>query len=135
MSKNIPQMRNAAKAFLSAANRCEQPIPLGNNQFQMLLVPTITSYAFSAELFLKHLLAKSSIEYQGTHALEKLFKLLPNDLKNNISSNFQPDDSFDDRLISISNSFVDWRYFYEKESLSSDLDFLRSFAHALSKQD
>ena len=72
--------------------------------------------------------------------LDKLFEIYPSDLKNDIYKRFNTSFQinhidFDKKLKSISNVFVDWRYFvFNNKSLTIDNVFLVNFCISLRKQ-
>lgn len=91
------------------------------------LVPFIVNGAFTIELFLKCLLQKSGKTWPKTHTLITLFHRLPKELKDKISKysiqntniNYEGLDKslkFIKYLEVVNKSFVEWRYFYEKNN-------------------
>lgn len=105
----------------------------------MLFFPVATNLAFACELFLKSMLP------DGTHGhnLRELFSQLDNNLQNAIKkftiSTMQKRDkkkvySNADFVNYISNnemSFVEWRYFYENNAKTFNLEFMKCFCEAL----
>lgn len=90
---------------------------------------------FAIEIGLKCILVKNAKITSG-HALQDLFNGIPVDLKNEIRSSVcssinisSPE--FDSLLLKNSKVFVDWRYFYEKDNLDSDIEFLRHLLDSL----
>ena len=124
-------INQTAKAYLLAAERCEEQRRLKNNQVQWLLVPAVTNSAFSAELYLKGLLDFEGVSKKG-HKLEELFNEISDKLKNQIISltslNSQ---DFQNNLKKISNAFVEWRYLYEKDDIQIIWCFLQKFSNAV----
>ena len=106
----------------------------GNIIDKMSVLPAIVNTAFACELYLKSLLKNTT-----GHKLEDLFNaqddivkqfVKETIIKNNLS---YTDTLFEEKLKNISNSFVNWRYFYEtdKSGNTIDIDFLKTFANAL----
>ncbi len=99
------------------------------------LIPSLVMLSFSIELNLKLLLfQKTGIDNQG-HNIKGLFDKLPSDVKSKIASEvasqigIAPED-FKTLLQKNSDTFVDWRYFYE-DSPEVDYGFLKIFAAVL----
>ena len=106
-----------------------------------LVIPAMVNGAFACELFLKSLFTK---EVHG-HKLDELLTKLEKEDKAtydlivyrcisnlNVSNNKYDKVSFMNELNTISNSFVEIRYFYEATSSKSyNLDFIRVFVGVL----
>lgn len=117
-----------ANSFLLAADRAFEQRSLGSNQFQMLVVPAVVSTAFAIELFFKGIITIEKGNATG-HDLSKLFDCLSNQSQDALVARLKLDRTvFSIKLKAISNVFVEWRYIYESESASLDLDFIRKLS-------
>ena len=91
--------------------------------------PFVVNAAFACEMYLKMMLRLHD-KQKNTHNLIALFKLLPNKLKDQINKITKQKEGdfrleshlFKDQLKTISNAFVDWRYIYEQEEASININ-------------
>ena len=61
--------------------------------------------------------------------------MLPTEIRNRIQQEIEGyDECFDTLLEANKSTFVEWRYFYEKDNLSVNLDFLRKFSSAVNNE-
>lgn len=110
-----------------------------NEQINEYTIPSIVNGAFASELALKYILSVEKINYKKTHLLHELFNLLPQSKKTNIwnvlKKNYPmySDEQLKLLVISISNSFEDFRYFYEHD-LVIDWYFCKVFFNAIFEQ-
>lgn len=99
--------------------------------------PLAVNLAFGCELYLKALLAINSINSKRLHRLDDLFELLPTELQNDINSRLverypEENDAFGRKMIEVvANSFIEWRYCYEYNSLSCKNAYLTALADTL----
>lgn len=114
-----------AKSFYLAAERC-----LEFRENKILLIPSIVNCAFACELYIKCILNKSNINFGKQHSLEKLFALLPENTKNKVVKNIA-DEDFNKNLQNISNTFIEWRYLYERDTATCEINFLMNFTKIL----
>lgn len=128
---NVKQMLGTARAFLKAANKCNEPSYKEIGWAHPLLVPIVVNISFACELFLKTLLKINDLPLIGGHDLSKLFCSLPKTIQNEIIGS---DDGkeFAFHLKQNSCLFEEWRYIYECQLGSINLDFLFSFAEKMS---
>lgn len=95
----------------------------------------IVNAAFSCELALKGILCCKGKKVTK-HLLNELFDMLEEKDKNEIINRMpnycrnNKKEEFKNALFEISNNFVDWRYFYEKNQ-STNLLFLRDLSKVL----
>ncbi|GIP53241.1 hypothetical protein [Paenibacillus vini] len=112
--------------------------------YSAYFVPAITTAAFSCELALKNIIEKEIGKSKSGHDLNKLFSQLKQDTQRiiidrtvsayNLKSKILKvtsvisESDFINLLLNHKDTFAIWRYFYEKDKLSSlDLDFLEAF--------
>ena len=133
MGKTYDDIRLGAVTFANAAHTldiiCKAGVEykenkIGEKLFSQHVIPQITLMAFSCELALKSLMSKNKKSFKSIHNLSKLYKLIANNDKFHISrrviekmKNYNSDydnQCFLDNLEETANTFVDWRYFYEK---------------------
>lgn len=123
------------ETFFEAAERCfgekngdTFTIIKGTNQgieMLQLSAPTVVNAAFACELFFKSLLMKLGIGFpkgRNGHNLFELYKLLPNDIQNNIIKNCfcgGVKSDFENFLNNHAEDFVSIRYFVENEGFSN----------------
>ena len=128
---NVVDVVNTAKSFDLAADRCSEPRPLPQNQFEMLAVPAIVCRAFAAEVGLKALLLHTGGAARG-HDLHALFGQLRRTIRDSlIAATGLPSAAFDRELSSVANAFVEWRYVFETARAAINLNFLTSFSKAV----
>ena len=102
------------------------------------LIPIIVNYAFSDELALKYILTKNKIDFEKKHNLMDLFLLLPNNIItyfiSNISTMLKNNKEYVlSELSSISNSFIEWRYFYEGKTKKTNIQVLSRLSYLLNQ--
>jgi hypothetical protein len=98
---------------------------------QWLPVPSLVCYAFSAEVGLKALaLFEGRTDLWG-HDLKTLFLMLSPGLQAQLIADAGPADSFDTDLGLVRGVFDQWRYFYERGQVDTDLGFLQRFTTAI----
>ena len=123
--------KKAADSFWLAAARNMEQRRINPKQFQMLLIPGVVCSAFSIELGIKAMLLPAG-KPPKTHNLTKLFELLPQAIQDQVVAVCgRPRDAFDTALSSIANAFEEWRYVYDIDKPSVDIDFLTSLADAI----
>lgn len=128
MAYDPQKIINTANSFLLAADRASEPRPLGPGQFQMLLVPAIVSNAFAIELYFKAIITSESGSAKG-HDLSALFKKISATAQAKLVASIPTSLTvFEQKLRDISSVFVDWRYIYEQDSASLDIEFLNKLA-------
>jgi len=128
MAFDPTRIQFSARNFFLGARRCFEQRNLPDGKFEMPLQAAVVCLAFGVELGLKSLLASEQKKATG-HKLLALFNKLSTELQEVIAANLSL--SLHDtrqKVGAISSVFEDWRYVYEKEELTLDLEFLRSFA-------
>ena len=121
---------NTANSFLLAADRALEQRPVEHGQFQMLFVPAIMSTAFAVELYFKSIATLENGNARG-HDLSVLFECLSPKSQATLIASFPIDTSaFKQKLKSISDAFVEWRYIFEQQSANLDFQFLKELAQA-----
>ena len=93
----------------------------------------VTNGVLAAELALKALTLKETGTFDCIHDLDKLFYALPEEHREALSSlikakSCQNDATLKKNLETISNFFVDWRYFFQFEAIGFS-NFLPEFIH------
>ena len=139
------RMFKQACAFSDCARCCEiEPNNIIEYRFNSHTVSGIVNSAFSCEVFIKTLLVIHGVSVNNMrgkkacdgHNLKKLWKLFKEkdyetaslvELKMQEIFNSNDKNMFDELLDSISNAFEYWRYIYEKNSGSININFLRFF--------
>ena len=133
MREEARKFSRFARVFLIASNRCQEQRLLPNGQFEMPLIPAIVCMAFSVELNFKAIIKAQSDDAKG-HRLDKLYaKIAEPEHSSIIKEIGLSDKEFRKKLSEVGNAFVDWRYAYEQESISLDVDFLRRLSEAAQK--
>ncbi|WP_155245009.1 hypothetical protein [Enterocloster clostridioformis] len=122
--------KTGAKEYLGIINN-----PNGGAEEAMAAIPAIVNLSFSIELFLKSL----KPDLRG-HKIKELFDSQDDDTKivikrlvvsacNEVDSNYDENDFVDD-VVKMSDSFVEWRYFFEA-SRNARILFIYNFASIL----
>jgi hypothetical protein len=102
-------------------------------------IPAIVLLGLSIELTLKLIIKQKLKKEFRIHELDKLFKKLPDEIKDSIILNVTSDlkiseSDFNDKLKENDLVFVNWRYFYEKETPNyAGIEFLKSLHNYLKK--
>ena len=130
-------IRDQAKAFAIAAERCNEERPSGPDKIEWLPFPAITLWAFSIELGIKALLATEEKAAHG-HNLEKLFCELSPETQGQLRNRWreisgQPVLCFDSSLRECANDFKRFRYLYEIMNKPLQFDVQIPFLQSLSK--
>ena len=124
---------NNASSFFMAAERCLEKRLLSTGEFHMPIVPAIVCAAFSTELFLKSILLKEGIAAKG-HELLKLHNKLSESSRNYLAAETSlTEHDLRQNVGSISSTFVDWRYIYEKQYAKVNSEFLLKYCEVLKK--
>lgn len=120
----------------------EQAPEAGLKVLGQTMIPAISLKAFSCELALKALIAKSGKEVTRDHELDKLYGMLDTVDKNAISQAViqtikKQNKAYDEAkffvdLSQAAKTFVEWRYFYE-EGVTADLGFINALFEELLK--
>lgn len=143
----LKAMSNAANSYFSAYVRCMEQRIIDSKTFQWLPIPAITCIALSCEIYLKVLLLCFDTSYPDgfknddlkklfgsvtkAHDLEKLFKLLSEEVRDNIKSSYKNSSEFDKELSNIKAYFATSRYLYEKEKANFNFPFIEWFNQKL----
>lgn len=102
-------------------------------------IPSTVNFCLSAEIILKVLISQNNLEFRKTHKLFDLFRSLPGALQTGVYECYKMIDpiektSFEDRINSVSNAFVEWRYYGVNEwngSKNLPFDFAYRFSTIL----
>lgn len=135
-------MRAAAHSFHSASvllqdgtNILASKVLEKGVDIRSSLISSALLYALSSEISLKTLAKREGIRIEKQHDLKNLFDLLPEETKNRIKESVEGyDENFDTLLEANKKTFIEWRYFYEKDNLNVDLDFVRKFSLAANNE-
>lgn len=134
MMKNIG-LAFEAKSFYNAFLNLQKID--SNSPAPYFYLPAIVNGAFSIELAIKSILTENGIKYGKEHNLLELFLLLPDRYRYEFwmffyqkAPQYQDANEWCNELILISDSFVDYRYCFEKQTPAFDLDFFTAFAYA-----
>jgi hypothetical protein len=126
--------RGQSRAFMLAAQRCNEHRTLPSGILQFLFVPSLVNYAFSIEVGLKALALQESGNADRGHDLKKLVDALSPALRDQIVRDAQsryPGSRFDSDIELVRDVFEVWRYVYERGIRDTDLGFLQRFAVAV----
>lgn len=102
-------------------------------------IPWIVNGAFACEVGMKCILQQNKIEFDKVHLLHELFNLLPDKHKAEIEKELcekYPSytmEQLNQEVLLLSNSFCNFRYFYEK-TLTINLFLFRAWCMAIYKQ-
>ena len=132
-----------ANDFYEAYIRCTEGKnieTIGNTTIlHVVNVPAIVNGSFAIELYLKSMIEKKNIK---DHNLYFLFNCLDESMKSKIIREIEPQLinerlKFDEALMKISDSFIYWRYIYEKDNfgigLNITLKLLNIFIEVIKK--
>lgn len=94
------------------------------NELPYLCLPKIVNGSLACEIALKYFLLKENGAISQIHRLDELFDALPLNHKKVLLEKIyktlgQNKEMFDENIKRIANSFIDWRYAYEREVVSS----------------
>lgn len=115
MTVDMQRQLDTASAFFLAGERCSLELRFGGYGFHSVSAPTIVNYAFAVELALKLIHSLAFGESAKGHDLEKLFGLLPEEIRGNLLH-------LSECVAEIARYFEDWRYPFEKDLLFGDCD-------------
>lgn len=139
------RMFEQACAFSDCARCCEiEPNNIIEYRFKSHTVSGIVNSAFACEVFIKTLLVIHGVSVKemrdkkvgGGHDLKKLWQLFKEKdydtallVGKKMQEIFNSDNKsmFDELLDSISNAFEYWRYIYEKDNGTININFLKFF--------
>lgn len=126
-------LKSMAYLFQEAAYRCQIENAQSDGRSNMLGIPMVVNLAFSAELYLKYIIAIKEKPAKG-HNLKVLFyeNLKPEVQNKIIGAAGYKNSEFEELLERNKEVFEKWRYLYEKGELaSSDVGFMDCFVCAL----
>lgn len=140
---NCQQMFRHACAFADVADLALEKFRHDTADIEWYTEPAVVNSAFACEVFLKALLIFYDVPMNKEHKIEKLFNLLPDEIKDFVKQTVMINyggmwrDPFSCELLkNISDAFVEWRYSYEnvgnkRASLQINIGFLTVFRNAL----
>ena len=146
---NVERMFKNACSFCDVAEICEKENSLIDNSIILHNVPSIVNSVLACEIFLKVLLVKQNYEdFKNKHDLLNLWKKIKVYYKNKCNAiekecinSYYPAGKNDDNKIfinkmkTIRNSFVQWRYVYEYDELFLDRNFIRFLRNVLREKE
>lgn len=102
----------------------------------LIVSPKVVNGAIACELALKYLTLKENAAFEQIHDLAKLFHSLPQEHKNALLETIYPElhqneETFEFCLNQIADSFVKWRYPFERDAIGTTnflMALFRSFA-------
>ena len=104
---------------------------LPDGKIQWPVAPAIVCAAFSIEVGLKTLILREGGSPHG-HEVATLFGKVSLPAQNAIRRRTAlPDADFDRSLDAANKAFAEWRYVYESQSASSDIEFLGKLGRAI----
>lgn len=129
-------MFDQANSFYICAELCEKELEKHPGRHDLYSTPQIVNLAFACEVYFKTLLDFHKIAFKKKHKLSDLFDLLPSSDKEYIdrelSVKYPFNNPFGRRKIDVeADAFVEWRYSYEKHTLSCDIGYLKALAKVL----
>ena len=134
-------MYNNACAFYDCAEICRQKAESGQSyECLSLNTPAIVNCAFACEMFLKLLIKANTGDYKKIHDLDKLFKLLPQDIQERLNKEVYYKtgmirDAFGIPMIKkVAKHFNEWRYSFEKSSLMGYTGYLFGLCAVLKEE-
>lgn len=97
----------------------------------LIISPKVVNGAIACELALKYLILKEDASFEQIHDLAKLFHSLSQEHKEALLNEIYPrlhqnEETFEFCLDQISNSFVKWRYPFERDAIGTT-DFFDGF--------
>ena len=126
---------DTAVSFHQAAKRCAVSEANGDGGYMSPTSPLICCLAFACELYVKALLASSSIPTRG-HDLSKLFERLSATDKKGIREQYKvltgrEAAAFRRDVSEFANAFVEWRYIFEQASARISIQRLAQLTQSL----
>ncbi|OAB40868.1 hypothetical protein PMSD_00830 [Paenibacillus macquariensis subsp. defensor] len=120
---------NEANAYFEVSFRCKDMI---HNDYRNAF---LTNVSFACELYLKYLLLIQSIDCRKEHNLYKLFKKLPEKIKEELKKKHPCGnisiDKFELELDEIGQAFMIFRYMYERGNMVYNFQFLMELLFTL----
>ena len=106
-------------------------LTIKGDKFITKTTPFIVNKTIACEIYLKLILSENNISYMkikgfNGHNISTLYSLLPLYIKKDIISNLQLKhfNDIEEKIKSISNAFINWRYIYENYNLNPSIDFV-----------
>jgi hypothetical protein len=132
------QLELCLSSFLTSTQMLKDNLELNPSPTNPIGVALVVNGAFAVELALKRILEGASGSAVRGHELRKLWNKLDPSVQSKItplvcSQIPLPMSRFDEYLDKCSNTFVDWRYMYEKPDNFTNYLFLFHLANELSK--
>ena len=109
---NIWQVREAS-------NILKNPAKIFSGQTKVLYVPQMFLKAFECELEMKYIILKNNGSVKTIHELNKLYKLLPEDVKKGCNKICESEEEFASFLLKYNLAFNDFRYESHFKGVSS----------------
>ena len=120
---------NQAIGFFNGGSRCIADIKITPSITNSPMSPAIVCFAFSVEMYLKLLSVLATGNHAKGHELHKLFTNLSDNIKQKLNHSYV-NSNFENDILSVSNSFVEWRYAQEHEALNINPQLLIDLATA-----
>lgn len=119
---------NAYRSAREFKNMATQPLVYIDGRYFPTIIASMVNALFSCELFLKALLILRDKKIPRGHSLKKLLNKanLLMDVKKKLINY-----DFEEELDKIDNSFAEWRYCYEKDTLTANCGFINDFCNVL----
>lgn len=121
-----------ALSFFNGGSRCIADIGITPTVTNCPMSPAIVCFAFSAELYLKLLIAISSGTPPRGHKLDELFELLPPETRTALADIYGGSE-LPSHLKTVSSAFIDWRYQHEHRTLTISPQILINIATSCHK--
>lgn len=132
MKQEYELCRDEARAFLYVANKIEEDIDFFMNDG---MYPFCVNIAFACELYLKAIYLYYSNKGIHGHEIDDLYDALSENVKIQIEMLFKQEYQYDldEILRNIRNTFVEWRYAFEKDKVEINVTGISTLARVLQK--
>lgn len=129
--EKMPALHGDINEYHKAMERYEE----NHENIPLLTPPLVTNGALAVELALKFLLFKENGAFECIHNLKLLYEQLPEPHKTILTNQIfteahQNSTSLNINLLNISNLFIDYRYFFSKDTVGFS-NFFYDFIHII----
>lgn len=118
---------NQANAFYNTANSIDY------KKDMKMLYPYVVNITFACELYIKYIIKKEKGFYKKEHCIYELFLQLDTFTQSLIENNYKKKCAINllTTLKEEGENFINWRYAFEKSSLSIKFSFWKAFSETL----
>lgn len=128
------KVRQIAEGFIAGSKRCKEVRKNFDGTIESPIIAGVVLEALSIELLLKSILLEECGSPVRGHEFKVLYKKLSDDSKKFLQQSLGLEKNIlETQINEVSNAFIEWRYIFESDSTSLNIDFLDSLLSSIKK--